>query len=167
RLLRLFNEPAGISWLKENGITPGIADKLQLIGISGIANLLSAIKTAKQFEMNNDDIILSIATDSVELYGSRLQELRAGRGEYTAMQAGRDFEGCLMAESTGNMKELTYADRKAIHNLKYFTWVEQQAKPVEELNQLWYDRNIWADLFGQAAIWDTMIEDFNREVAKS
>ncbi len=167
RLLRLFNEPTGINWLKTNGIAPEVADKLNLIGISGIANLLSAIKTAKLFEMNGDDIILSIATDSVELYGSRLRELRESRGDYTTLQAGRDFEGCLMAESSGNIKELNYTDRKAIHNLKYFTWVEQQGKSVEELNQLWYDREIWNDLFGQADVWDAMIEDFNREVAKS
>ena len=38
-----------------------------------------------------------------------------------------------------NMQELTYQDRKRVHNLKYYTWVEQQGKTVEELNALWYD----------------------------
>ncbi len=45
-----------------------------------------------------------------------------------------------------NMQELTYADRKRVHNLKYYTWVEQQGKTVEELNALWYDtEGTWDD----------------------
>lgn len=167
RLLRLFNEPAGIKWLKEIGIAPEAADQLHLIGISGIANLLSAIKTAKYYDFTSDDIVMTIATDSIELYQSRLHELVEERGEYNPMQAARDFEGCLMAENTSNMKELTYADRKAIHNLKYFTWVEQQEKPIEDLNQLWNDRNLWPCLFGQADVWDNMIVEFNHDVANS
>ncbi len=48
---------------------------LNLLGISGISNLLSAIKTARYFEMTSDDIIVTIATDSAEMYLSRLEEL--------------------------------------------------------------------------------------------
>ena len=59
------------------------------------------------------------------------------------------------------MKELNYYDRKAIHNLKYFTWVEQQGKNVEELNQLWYDRKLWPELFNQIHRWDELIMEFN------
>jgi cysteine synthase A len=59
------------------------------------------------------------------------------------------------------MKELNYNDRKAIHNLKYFTWCEQQGKEVEDLNQLWYDREIWNKLFLQVNLWDNLIKDFN------
>ena len=29
-----------------------------------------------------------------------------------------------------NMEELTYYGRKRIHNLKYYTWVEQQGKTL-------------------------------------
>lgn len=59
------------------------------------------------------------------------------------------------------MKELTYNDRKAIHNLKYYTWVEQQGKTYEEINQLWYDRNFWPDTFHQVTYWDEKIDEFN------
>jgi hypothetical protein len=52
------------------------------------------------------------------------------------LQAVKDYEKCMLGQKTDNMKELTYNDRKAIHNLKYFTWVEQQAKEIEDLNQL-------------------------------
>jgi hypothetical protein len=59
------------------------------------------------------------------------------------------------------MKELSYIDRKAIHNLKYYTWVEQQGKDVEDLNQLWYDRDIWNKMFMQVERWDELINEFN------
>ena len=61
------------------------------------------------------------------------------------------------------MKELSYQDRKMIHNLKYFTWVEQQGKEIEDLNQLWYDRNFWPQVFNQTEVLDQLINDFNDE----
>jgi hypothetical protein len=60
------------------------------------------------------------------------------------------------------MKELRYPERKAIHNLKYFTWVEQQGKTVEELNRLWAP-GFWDDLVAQLPTWDTEITAFNQD----
>ena len=136
RLLRLFNEEEGKKHLKLQGVSDELIQVLPLLGISGIGNLLSAIKTAKYYEMTSDDIIISIATDSSEMYLSRIEELRAERGDYNEIQAAKDFEKCIFGQHTDNMRELNYQDRRAIHNLKYFTWVEQQAKEVEELEQL-------------------------------
>ncbi len=164
RIMRLFNEPAGVKFLTDRGIAPGLAENLHLIGISGIANLLSAIKTARYFEYDADDVILTIATDSMEMYQSRIAGEQETKGSYNAIQAAVDYERCLTGQSTAHLKELTYADRKAIHNLKYFTWVEQQAKPVHELNQLWYDHDVWNSIFAQVEIWDEMIKEFNTEV---
>lgn len=161
RLLRLFNEKEGKEFLKAKGVDPELVDKLYLLGISSIGNLLSAIKIAKYFEYDKDDVIFSIATDSAEMYGSRIEEQRIEKGDYNQMQAALDFESVLMEQGTDNMKELTYQDQKAIHNLKYFTWIEQQAKPLEELNQMWYDRQIWDKLFHQTERWDELIEEFN------
>ena len=160
-LLRLFNETNGIKYLIEEGVNPDIVKNLYLIGISGIANILSAIKTAKYFEMTSDDIIFTIATDSVELYRSRLNELNDVHGEYTSERAGKDMEKSLLAAKTDNMKELTHNDKKAIHNLKYFTWIEQQQKDISDLNQLWYDRTIWTQIFNQYKKWDELINEFN------
>ncbi len=161
RLLRLFNEKKGIDYLVSQGIDREIADQLHLIGISGIANLLSAIKTARYYEMNGDDIIVSIATDSADMYRSRLSELHEEFGAYTELTAARDFEKCLLGTTTDHLKELSYYDKKAIHNLKYFTWVEQQAKDVHDLNQLWSDHELWPTIFNQADRWDELINEFN------
>lgn len=161
RLLRLFNLGKGHAYLKEIGIDSETVDKLPLLGISAIANVLSAIKTAKYYEMTSDDIIVTIATDSADMYRSRIEEMNEHRGEYSGIQAARDLEKCLYGAGTDHVKELTYIDRKMIHNLKYYTWVEQQAKDAEDLNQLWYDREIWPKIFGQAEKWDELIEQFN------
>ncbi|MCK7520852.1 MAG: hypothetical protein MZV64_25740 [Ignavibacteriales bacterium] len=133
RILRLFNEKDGHNFLRSSGINKNIIDDLHLIGISGIGNIISAIKTAKYFEMSSDDIIVTIATDSADMYKSRLDELSAERGKYSDIQAARDFEKCILGTRCDSMKELNYNDEKAIHNLKYFTWVEQQESLLRSL----------------------------------
>ena len=161
RLLRLFNEKDGQQYLADGGVDQELISKLDMIGISGIGNILSAIKTAKYFDFTREDVIVTIATDSAQMYGSRLEELTAGRGSYSPLQAARDHEKCMFGTAPAYMKELGYTDRKAIHNLKYFTWIEQQGKEVEDLRQLWDDRHIWAEIFGQPARWDERITEFN------
>lgn len=162
RLFRLFNENKGKDFLLSNGIDADWYHNLKLLGISSISNLLSAIKTAKYFEMTSDDIIFTVATDSADMYGSRLKELEDERGEYSELQAAKDFEKCLCGITTDHSRELTYMDKKTIHNLKYFTWREQQEKEVEDLDTLWYDRTIWQKLFNQPTHWDKLIAQFNR-----
>lgn len=163
RIFRLFNEPEGLAYLKSCGVDPLLVDRLNLMGISCIANMLSAIKVVKYYEMTSDDVVISIATDSAEMYTSRLEELTEEKGPYSELQAARDMEKCIVGQTTDHLKELTFYDRKAIHNLKYFTWVEQQARDIEDLNQLWNDRNIWEQQFNQADRWDEMINEFNEE----
>ena len=167
RLLRLLNEPAGEAQLAAQGVDAATLAGLKLLGISGICNLLAAIKAAKHWELGEQDVILTIFTDSVEMYRSRLDELRVERGVYTSAHAGADLDACLLHQGTDWFKELGFHDRKALHNLKYFTWVEQQGRTVEELNQLW-DPEFWRETFeteGQA--FDRLIGDFNAEVARA
>jgi len=162
RLLRLFNEPAGHAELSRRAVPGEVVAKLSLLGISSICNLLAAIKTARYFELDSRDLLLTVFTDSVELYRTRLTELNRERGAYTERQAAMDFERFLAGATPDHLKELRYLDRKAIHNLKYFTWVEQQGKGVEELNALW-SAHFWEDLVGQLARWDEQITAFNRD----
>jgi len=163
RIARLFNEPAGKKVLAGYGVKKDVIAKLSLLGFSGISNMLSAIKTARHFEMGKDDVILTVFTDSMELYGSRLKELDAQLGKYTRESALIDFERRLLGCTTDYMKELTYADRKAVHNLKYFTWVEQQGRTSDELRLLW-EPAFWDETFEQVIEYDRLIEAFNKEV---
>jgi cysteine synthase len=164
QLLRVFNDPAGHEMLKNAGVKQELIDNLELLGVSSISNLLSAVKTAKFYEMNEDDVIFTCLTDSAEMYQSRLVELDEEKGKYCSGRALADFERYLLGEDTQDMMELTYHDRKRLHNFKYYTWVEQQGKTVEEINELW-DEEFWEDVFSEDVVkhWDELIEEFNKK----
>lgn len=161
RIFRLFNESVGLEHLVDQGLDRELAGQLNLLGISAIGNLLAAIKTAKHFEMNDNDVIVTVATDSAELYISRLAELTREKGGYRELDAACDLDRCILGQGVDHFKELVFPDKKAIHNLKYYTWIEQQAKEIEDLNQLWTDAEIWRRIFGQVERWDEMIREFN------
>jgi len=160
RILRLFNEPQGHKTMQAEGIPEKLIKSLPLLGISSISNVLSAVKTAKFFEYDENDVVFTPLTDSAEMYQSRVEELRQQLGKYEASSGKVDWERYLLGEGTQNMVELTYHERKRLHNLKYFTWVEQQGKSVEELNELW-DPELWEEAASQATEWDKLIDDFN------
>ena len=164
RLLRLFNDKTGRKALVEKGLSPELVNRLDLLGISGIGNMVAAIKYAKYNELTENDCLVSIATDSMQLYASRLAELVSERGEYTDIDAWMDIQ---LLDSIGidHVRELAYYDKKAIHNLKYYTWIEQQGKSVEELNAQWYDHhNYWETTFNQVEAIDALITEFNDRV---
>lgn len=163
-LLRLFNEPVGRAYLVKMGVPEAFVSQLGLMGFSGIANVLSAIKMAKYYEMGEHDVVVTVLTDSMQLYGSRIEEMRKEEGEYTEAMAAADFARYLLGTSTDNMLELTYADRKRVHNLKYYTWVEQQGKTYAEIQDQWYDPNYWTDIQKQMDEIDGLITEFNQEV---
>src|SRR3990172_7512444 len=131
RILRLFNEPEGKKYLSTLGVDDKTINLLPDLGISSIANLLAAIKLTKYNEYNENDVIFTIFTDSSDMYQSRLKEMNDGWGNYSLNQAGIDWNVALKNQSIDYFKELSYYDKKVIHNLKYFTFVEQQGKSVE------------------------------------
>jgi len=163
-LIRLFNEPVGQKYLNKKGVSKEIIEQLPLLGISSVANMIMAIKFAKFYELTKNDIVLTVFTDSMELYGSRLKELEEEFGPYDKTDAAIDYHRNLKALSTDYMQELTYNDRKRIHNLKYFTWIEQQGKDLEELNAQWYDYdNYWNGIHQQVGKIDELIKEFNQK----
>ena len=101
-------------------------------------------------------------TDAMELYASRGQEMAAAHGDYTARLAERHLGRYLQAIGTDHMRELGYADRKALHHFKYFTWVEQQGRSADELRELW-DPDFWTGVFADEVVgeWDRLIDEFN------
>ena len=162
QLLRLFNEPAGDAELARRGVPDEARADLPLLGISSICNLLAAIKTARYYELDGNDVLFTSFTDSVGMYGTRLEEVEQERGAYTQLEAAAHYERYLLGATTDHLQELRFTDRKRIHNLKYFTWVEQQGKSVQELNALW-SPTFWTDLVGQLDEWDESIDAFNAE----
>ena len=162
--IRMFGEPEGKKLLSQKGVGKDMIDSLDLVGISGAANIIAAIKYAKYFELKENDIVVTMLTDSMEMYTSRLAELNEERGEFTDYNAhevnARYFEGI----ATDYIKELNYYDRKAVHNLKYYTWVEQQGKTYEEILAQWDEDSYWTDIQKLSPQIDELIVDFNKKV---
>jgi cysteine synthase len=163
-LSRLFNEPAGREYLVSQGVPENFTNQLDLLGFSGISNMLSAVKFAKYYELGKNDVVLTVLTDSMELYGSRLEEMRAEFGAYNELNAAADFARYMQGVTTDNMIELSYVERRRIHNLKYFTWVEQQGKTYEEIMAQWYDPDYWTSVQSQVGEIDSLIDEYNAKV---
>ena len=163
-LIRLFNEDEGKDYLIKMGVSDKVISRLDLIGISGVANILSTIKFAKYFELTENDFVFTILTDSMDLYKSRLKEQNDSFGKFNHDDAVKIFHKNLMGTNTSSMLELSYYDKKRIHNLKYFTWIEQQQKDLDELNAQWYDYpGYWKKIRSLTPRIDNLIKEFNEE----
>ena len=162
QLMRLFNEEAGHDCLRREGVDEGLLASLPLLGLSSLCNLVAAIKTARYYDMDARDVIFVPLTDAMNLYESRMHEISESEGEYTSRLADRHYARYLQGITPDYVRELSYADRKALHNFKYFTWVEQQGKSSDELRQLW-DTDFWNEVFSAEVVdeWDRLIEAFN------
>ena len=162
QLMRLFNEESGRNCLQREGVDEHTIHALGQVGISGLCNLVASIKTARYYDMDSRDVIFTPLTDAMELYGSRLEEMEAAHGSYTTHLADQHFGRYLHGTTTDHLRELNYSDRKALHNFKYFTWVEQQGRSTDELRQLW-DPDFWQQVFSRQVVdeWDRLINSFN------
>jgi len=160
-LMRLFNEPAGAEYLAGIGLDEGLVADLPLLGISGIANLVGSARFARYYGLGSSDVVITVLTDSMEMYASRVAELRGERGEFTATDAAVAHERYLLGSGSDRLLELGHDERLRIHNLKYYTWIEQQAKDVAELNRQWHDAGYWTSVQSLVPDIDRLIEEFN------
>ena len=161
----LFNTQVGRGYLAtRRRIDPELVAALDGLGLSGIANVLAAIKTAKHLDLTQSDVIVTVATDSAAMYASERERCLATRFAegFDEVAAGEVFAGHLLAAAEDHLIELTHVDRKRIFNLGYYTWVEQQGIPLEEFDRR-KDQAFWRELQESVGDWDRLIEDFNRQ----
>lgn len=111
------------------------------LGVSGICNLIGAIKSARALKLGSKDLVVTVATDGFDRYPSVLRALEEREGPQTRDVAMRRL-GAMRSIGADWLMEGTIATRERWHNQKYFTWVEQQGKTVEELDQL-RDPEFW------------------------
>ena len=134
--LRVLAEEAGRRSLSQRfGLDDSFVERLaKTLGISGICNVIGAIKTAKYYRMNADDVVVTIATDAMERYGSVMAKLRQTQGALDDARATAIVDGVFHRAGTDWVMEGSRDARERWHNLKYYTWVEQQGKSVAELD---------------------------------
>jgi hypothetical protein len=107
-----------------------------VFGISGVCNVLAAIKAARHYGLGPKQAVVTMATDGFDRYPSVLRKLDAECGPMTADEARRRVQIFRGQRSPDHVLEATTAVRRRWHNQKYFTWVEQQGKTVAELRAL-------------------------------
>ncbi|HIQ04790.1 MAG TPA: pyridoxal-phosphate dependent enzyme, partial [Anaerolineae bacterium] len=134
--LQLVTEEAGWKTMIDRyGVPEEKVRKMATIfGISGIANVMGAIKTAKFYELSSDDVIVTVATDAIDRYRSVMAQLTATYGPMDETEAAVRLVSIFHKQKLDWIKEGTRDTHNQWHNLKYYTWIEQQGKTVEELN---------------------------------
>ena len=163
----LFNTDTGRGYLsRRHGIGKDVIAGLASLGLSGIGNVLAAIKVAKRLRLGAHDAIVTVATDDATLYASEQGKAIAkyfppGFDELGAAEAwGRD----LAATTDDHVLELDARGRDRIFNLGYYTWVEQQGVPLAEFEAR-RDPAFWKSLRALVPKWDALIEAFNKRAA--
>ena len=134
--LQLLTEPAGWETLQRRyGIAPETVQNLAAIfGISGVCNVLGAIKTAKYYGLGSQETVVTICTDAIDRYYSVMAAMTACYGRMDETEAAVRVESIFHDQKTDWIREGTQHARACWHNLKYYTWVEQQGKTVQELD---------------------------------
>ena len=136
RGLQLLSEPIGRETLvRRYGADEALMERLApIFGISGVCHILGAIKTAKYYGYGKDDVIVTAATDGFNRYPSEMDKLRLREGALDEASAVGRIEGIFHGQKTDWAQEGTRLNHERWHNLKYYTWVEQQGKTVQELD---------------------------------
>jgi cysteine synthase len=160
----LFAAGEGIEYLRgRRRIPETVLDALPAFGLSSICNILAAVKTAKYLGLGPGDVVLTVATDGAEMYGSERERIAARDfpGGFGPIDAGEVFGRWMLAASTDCLLETTLADRNRIFNLGYYTWVEQQGVPLAVFESRRHQR-FWTGLRDLLPAWDARIEEFNQ-----
>ena len=136
KLCQVLTDPVGGEVImKRYGVAGDVAcDMAGIFGISGACNLIGAIKTAQHFGLGKRDVVVIPATDNIERYHSTMRDADARYGKLDACESAVRIESILKSQKCDWFKDGTPENRRQWHNLKYYTWVEQQGMTVEALN---------------------------------
>ena len=159
----LFSAPAGLDYLRTRRKVPEPAlAALPSLGLSSICNIVAAVKTARYLRLGSQDVIMTVATDGADMYGSEREQVlaRAYPGGFDEAHAAEAFGRWMLAADTDHLLETSLRDRQRIFDLGYYTWVEQQGVSVADFTAR-RSQAYWVDLRDRLASWDALIEDFN------
>lgn len=136
KLCQVLTDPVGSEVMMQRyGVSSeAVTAMADIFGISGACNLIGAIKSVKHLGLGKRDAVVIPATDNIERYRSTMRDTDARYGRLDACESSVRIEGIVMNQKTDWYTDGTPANRRQWHNLKYYTWVEQQGKTVEELN---------------------------------
>jgi cysteine synthase len=158
RGLQLLQE--GTDVLVSEGVKAELAKAfVDTFGVSSICNILGAIKTAKAIKAGKGQNVVTIATDGFDRYPSVMQRLNKTAGKMTKDEAKRRVDIFRKTDTSDWVQEGTAFHRTRWHNQKYYTWVEQQGKDVDELRAL-AEQEFWLKE-------QSKIADIDKKLAKT
>jgi cysteine synthase len=158
RLLKLFTSDEGKVYLKQfldDEMIDFVSTKL---GISGCANIIGAIKTAKYYNLQEGENVVTVATDSIDRYHSVMENIDA----LSPSDCQSIYERIVFYQDDSLMFEGDQYNRQRWHNLKYYTWVEQQGKTVEELDAMRL-QEFWTKQADLVPEYDKKIKQYREE----
>ena len=144
------------------GIDPAAIENLGILGLSGIANLIASIKSARLLDLGADDAVITVATDSGALYVSereRTEKIDFPDG-FDQVSVGEVYAHQILGQGEEHMLEMTHRERRRVFNLGYYTWVEQQGVSLEDSKKRRHQRFL-EGLQETLPDGDAMIEEFN------
>jgi cysteine synthase len=163
----LFHHEIGREYLIERrGVPQVLVEQLGALGLSGICNVIAAIKTAKYLRLGEKDVIMTVATDDSTMYGSEREKTLARDfgGRFDSVAAGETHARHILGAATDRLLELRQSDRHRIFNLGYFTWVEQQGVSLADFEAR-RQQQFWTGLRALVPLWDGLIDQFNAQVS--
>jgi len=134
--LQMMTEEAGWKVMAERYGVPeeSIREMNDIMGISGVCNVIASIKTAKFYGLRDDETIFTVATDTMDRYHSVMDQMTQTYGPMDETEAAVRFVSIFHNAKTDWIREGTRHAKQSWFNLKYYTWVEQQGKTVAELD---------------------------------
>lgn len=134
----------GIDVLVENGVDRQVAESMtELFGVSGICNIIGAIKMAKYLRLGPDDNVVTIATDGFDRYDSVLEDLERRYLETESYVLKRWF--------------IDVFRRNGIEDIFDYRSVEQKNKLFLQKEQDWLKfgyKQEYLDAMKQESFWD-------------
>jgi cysteine synthase len=159
----LFASAEGRDYLGSRRGVPGdVLDGFAAVGLSGLCNIVAAVKVAKYLDLGPDDQIVTVATDGSAMYDTEHEKTRARefpRG-FDTLGAAECYAQHILGAATDHVLELSERDRHRIFNLGYYTWVEQQGVPLADFERR-RRQDFWEDLHRLIPAWDALIDEFN------
>lgn len=163
----LFNHPEGQRYLRERRKwSEKNLTAFSGLGLSGICNVLAAIKTARYLRLRSSEAIVTVATDSSAMYVSEMEKHKARAGTFDMVSAAESFGEHWLCPRTDLLMELSLRDRERIFNLGYYTWVEQQGVPLADFEAR-RKQSFWQSLQNSVEVWDTGIRHMNQRTGLS
>jgi len=163
----LFGSKVGRDYLeRRRNLHPSLVSAFECVGISGFANIVASIKLAKQMNYGPEKVIFTVATDGASMYFSERRNFESNHYAegFDEVDAAEIFGACLVGAASDHVVELNEVSRRALFNLGYYTWVEQQGVSIDDFEKR-RSQNFWCDIQDRLHDWDRLTIEFNKEAS--